>query len=141
MLVDPSVLRTLSFPRDKNELIQQLSHHYIAFYDNISRLTEWSSDEICRAVTGSGSSKRKLYSDDDDIIYNFKRAVGFNGINMAASKADLLDRGLNIQVKRIEDEDYRPPEDIDKEFQELLAQTLGYIFDILVTSLEMEGRR
>ena len=33
MLVDPSIVNTLTFPRDINELIQQLSHNYIAYYD------------------------------------------------------------------------------------------------------------
>ena len=131
MIVDPSVLRTLSFPRNVNELIQQLSHNHVAYYDNISKLEEWSSDELCRAVTGSGSSKRKLWTDDDDIIYNFKRCVGFNGINMAATKADLLDRGLNIHVKRIEEKDWRTPQDINREFEEIRPHLLGYIMDFL----------
>ena len=130
------MLKTLSFPRDVNQLIQQLSHNYVAYYDNISKLSEWSSDELCRAVTGSESSKRKLWTDDDDIIYNFKRCVGFNGINMAATKADLLDRGLNIHVKRIEDKDYRTPQDIDREFEDIRPQLLGYILDILVKVLK-----
>ena len=54
MLVDPSIVKTLTFPRDINELIQQLSHNYIAYYDNISIIKEWISDVFCRALTGSG---------------------------------------------------------------------------------------
>jgi hypothetical protein len=45
-LVDPSIIKTLSFPRDKNELIQQLSHNCVAYYDNISKLSDWISDEL-----------------------------------------------------------------------------------------------
>jgi Holliday junction resolvasome RuvABC ATP-dependent DNA helicase subunit len=81
MLVDPSIIRTLSFPRDINELIQQLSHNHVAYLDNISNIKEWYSDQLCRAVTGSGFSKRQLWTDDDDIIYSFKRCIGFNSIN------------------------------------------------------------
>ena len=72
-IVDPSILKTLSFPRDKNEFIQQLGHNYVAYYDNISILKPWISDEICRAVSGSGSSTRKLWTDDDDKIRSFKK--------------------------------------------------------------------
>ena len=61
MLVDPSIVKTLTFPRDINELIQQLSHNYIAYYDNISVIKEQNSDALCRAVTGTGFSKRQLY--------------------------------------------------------------------------------
>ncbi|HXX96159.1 MAG TPA: hypothetical protein VEL11_03460 [Candidatus Bathyarchaeia archaeon] len=43
-----------------------------------------------------------LYSDDEDKIYKFRRCVGFNGINLTATKSDLLDRGLIIKVERID---------------------------------------
>jgi hypothetical protein len=132
MLVDPSIIRTLSFPREINELIQQLSHSYVAYFDNISNIKEWYSDQLCRAVTGSGFSKRQLWTDDDDIIYSFKRCIGFNGINLAATKADLLDRGLIIQLERIPEENTRKIEELWKELAKIKPQLLGYIFDILV---------
>jgi hypothetical protein len=137
MLVDPSIIRTLSFPRDINELIQQLSHNHIAYFDNISNINDWYSDQLCRAVTGSGFSKRRLYTDDDDIIYSFKRCIGFNGINLGASKADLLDRGLIIQLERIPKDNRRKVEDIWSDFEKIKAQLLGYIFDILVKVLQI----
>ena len=85
-LVDPCGALTLSFPKDVAELVQQLSHNYIAYYDNVSEIPQWISDLLCRAVTGSGFSKRVLYSDDDDFIYRFRRCVGFNGINVGSNK-------------------------------------------------------
>jgi hypothetical protein len=42
------------------ELVQQLSHNYVAYYDNISQIKPWISDVLCRGVTGSGFSKRQL---------------------------------------------------------------------------------
>lgn len=68
-LVDPSKAKLLSVHKDRMEFIQQLAHNYLAYYDNLKYTPSWLSDEVCRAVTGSGSSKRKLYSDDDDIVY------------------------------------------------------------------------
>ena len=138
-LVDPSVIKTLTFPRDINELIQQLSHNYIVYYDNISMIPDWISDQLCRATTGSGSSKRQLFTDDDDILYSFKRPVGFNGINLAASKPDLLDRGLILMLEQINKRQRRKPEDLWKQFEEIRPQLLGYIFDILVKVLEWKN--
>ena len=134
-LVDPSAVKTLSFPTDLNEMIQQLSHNYLAFYDNISTLRDRTSDQLCRAVTGSGSSKRVLYSDDDDFIRSFKRCIGINGINLAATKPDLLDRALFFELKRIENKDRRKLEDVWREFEAMAPQLLGYIFNILVKAL------
>lgn len=137
-LIDPSIIKTLSFPHDVNQLIQQLSHNFVAYYDNVSKLSDWISDEICRVVTGSGSSKRVLYSDDDDFIYNFRRCVGLNGINLAATKPDILDRGLNFRVKRIADQDRRLEKEVKKEFEAMRPQLLGCILDILVKILRWQ---
>ncbi len=132
MIVDPSIVKTFAFPKDITEFIQQLSHSYVTYYDNISTLRDWVSDLLCRAVTGSGFSKRVLYTDDDDFIYSMKRCVGFNGINLGATKADLLDRGLIILLKRLRKDKWRKIEDIWKDFEVLRPQLLGYICDILV---------
>jgi hypothetical protein len=140
MLVDPSIVKTLTFPRDITELVQQLSHNYIAYYDNISIIKEQISDALCRAVTGTGFSKRKLYTDDEDVIYFFQRCIGFNGINLATTKADLLDRGIIIQLERIPKERRRKIEDIWKDFEILRPQLLSYIFDILVKVLELKQK-
>jgi hypothetical protein len=139
MLVDPSSIRTLTFPRDINELVQKLSHNYIAYFDNISIIPDWISDQLCRAVTGSGFSKRELYTDDDDIIINFKRCIGFNGINLGATKADLLDRGIIIELERISKEKQRKIEDIWTEFETIKPQLLSHIFDILVKVLQVKS--
>ena len=138
MLVDPSSLKTLSFPRSQDELIQKLSHNYISFFDNISNIKDWISDLLCRAVTGSSFSKRELYTNDDDILYSFKRIIGFNGINLGATKADLLDRGIIIPLKRIQKKNRRKLQQIWKEFERIKPLLLGYIFDILVKVLALK---
>ena len=119
------------------ELVQKLMHNYICYFDNVSVIREWISDQLCRAVTGSGFSKRELWTDDDDIIYNFKRCIGFNGINLAATKADLLDRGIIVEHERIPKEKIQRIEVIWQEFNKLKPQLLGYIFDILVKVLQV----
>jgi hypothetical protein len=136
MLIDPTLTRTLTIPRSTEELIRELSHHALAYYDNLSTIPGWVSDLLCRAVTGSGFSKRKLYTDNGDIIYVLQRAIGFNGINLAATRADLLSRGLIIQTESISKENRRRMRAIWKEFDEMKPQLLGYILDILVKVLQ-----
>ena len=108
----------------------------MAYYDNVSSLPQWISDVLCRAVTGSGFSKRILYTDDDDFIYRFKRCVGFNGINIAATKPDLLERALILHLKanirKIRDAQL---EQLWKQYGIIKPQLLGFIFDIIVKVL------
>ena len=90
MLVDPNPMKTSSFLRDTNEFVQQLAHNYVMAYDNISKMQDWISDLLCRVVTGSGFSKRELFTTDDDFIYTIMRSIMLNGITVAATKADFL---------------------------------------------------
>lgn len=134
-MVDPSTADTLSFPKQINDLIQTLDHHYVNFFDNVSSVSEEVSDMLCRAVTGSGNMKRALFTNDSDFIYKFKRCIGINGINLATTKADFLDRALIIEVKRIEKEKRKKEDELFMEFERLKPFVLGFIFDILVKTL------
>ena len=136
MLVDPSTTQTFTFPRDSNEFIQQLSHNYIAYYDNVSVIQDWVSDLLCRAVTGSSFSKRALWTNDEDFYYNFKRNLGINGIDLAATKADLLDRSILMETERIDKADRIKIQKIWDKFNEIKPHVLGYIFDILAKVLQ-----
>ncbi len=130
-IVDPSVLEVVSFPKAIPEMVQQLSHHWLLCYDNIGNLTNWQSDALCRAVTGDGFSKRKLYTDDEDIIYSFHRCLCLNGINVPSVKADLLDRSILFELDRIPKERMKEKSVLWSEFKADLPMILGGIFDVL----------
>ena len=138
-IVDPNVADTFSFPKQINDLIQTLDHQYVNFFDNVSFVSQEVSDLLCRAVTGSGNNKRALYQDDVDFIYKFKRCIGVNGINLATTRADFLDRSLVIKLKRIDPVLRRKEEEINEEFESLKPFVLGYIFDLLVKVLKYRG--
>jgi len=138
MLFDPSILEFLTFPKDKTEFIQQLSHHYVAYYDNVSKLPQWMSDLLCRAVTGEGASKRMLYSDDDDIIYKFRRRVALNGINVSAQSPDLLDRSMLFGLERIAKEDRKEEKKLLAEWGKVVPGLQAEIFSILSEAIKIK---
>ncbi len=137
-LTDPSATEILSFPSNKAELIQQLSHHWAPFYDNVTTMPEWLSDMLCRAVTGEGFSKRQNYSDDDDIIYSFQRCVGLNGINVVPQKADLLDRSILFKLETISPNMRKPEQQIWAAFEEKRPFILDAIFDTLSKAMAIQ---
>jgi energy-coupling factor transporter ATP-binding protein EcfA2 len=136
-LLDPSSIELLTLPKNESERIQQLEHHWLSFYDNVTRLPYWMSDTLCRAVTGSGFSKRELYSDDDDVIYAFKRCVGLNGINIAAQTGDLLDRAVLVGLTNIEKEKRRTEEELFTEFEKCKPEILGAFLGVLVKAMQL----
>jgi energy-coupling factor transporter ATP-binding protein EcfA2 len=130
-LLDPSSLSVMIAPKNKQELIRQIHRHYISLFDNMSKLDSEMSDIICVACTGGSVAKRTLYTDDDDSIFNFKRCIGLNGINLLISKPDLLDRSMLLHLERIQAQDRKLEAKLLAEFSEAKPAILGGMFDIL----------
>ena len=133
-IFDNSSVGLLQMPaqRKPNELIQVLDHHYLAFFDNLSKIDDGQSDILCRAVTGGGLSKRRLYTDDDDITRQFIRGVGLNGINLPAHKADLLDRAILLEAQPIAPETRKTEKELRGKLDEEAPLILGGALDVLV---------
>ena len=136
-IVDPSITEALSLPRELVELVQQLSHHWAPFYDNVSAVPDWISDALCRAVTGEGFSKRELFSDDSDVIYSFQRCVGLNGINVAVQKSDLLDRSILVGLDPIGPEQRKPEATLWREFEAIRPSVFGAALDVLSRAIAL----
>lgn len=131
-LIDPSSIELLSIPKDERELAQQLDHHWIAAYDNITYLPKWASDTLCKGVTGGGIAVRKLYTDDEDTILTFKRCIMLNGINVAAQKGDLLDRAILVPLKTISPEVRKSEKTLLKDFEQQKSEILAGCLNTLV---------
>ena len=136
-LIDPSSIELLSLPRNDRELAQQLEHHWIVPYDNLTYLQDWASDMLCRAVTGGGIAVRKLYSDDEDTILQFKRCILLNGINVAAQRGDLLDRSTLIALTAMAPEKRRTEEELIQAFEKDLPKILAGFLNILSNALKL----
>ena len=131
-------MELLTIPKDKPEFVQQMYHNYLAVYDNVRYIPPWFSDEACKAITGIGNTKRKLYTDDEDIIYNYKRNIIVNGINNVLTEPDVLDRSLLIEFDRIPMENRREEKDVEAEFEFMRPKLFAYILDILVKALKIK---
>lgn len=134
-LVDPSATELLTFPTHKDQLVQLLAHHYAPYFDNVTSIPEWLSDALCRAVTGEGFSKRELYTNDEDVIYFFRCCIGLNGINVAATRADLLDRSILFGLERIPPDKRRDEEKFWKSFEQDRPLILGAVFETLAKAM------
>lgn len=135
-LIDPSLLRRSRMPR-YNDLVQLTAHHWALFFDNASFLSEELADHLCRASTGEGFSKRELYSDDDDIVYSYRRVVGVNGVDLGLNRSDVLDRALMLRVDRLNNgHGFRSEEELKRAWQAAKPDILGGCFDALARAMQ-----
>jgi hypothetical protein len=135
-LIDPSQIPLLSPPDSARELIQIASHHYAVYLDNLSGISSWLSDCLCRLVTGDGFSKRQLYTDDDDILYSYKRLTGLSGINQVATRPDLLDRSIIIPLDRISDSKRLEEKELWGGFEEVKPKLFGALLNAVSACLK-----
>ncbi len=132
LLVHPSKTPLRSPPRDKTEWVQIADHSWLVTLDNISNIQQWLSDALCRAVTGDADSKRMLYTDADDYIFEFRRVISVTGIEVVAQRSDLLDRSLLMPLEPIESHERKSETEILKRFEVERPRIFGALLDLAV---------
>jgi len=105
--------------------------------DNLNSLPEWMVDTLCRLVTGDGDSKRALHTDDEDFIYQLKRAILLNGINAPTERGDAQDRTLPVELERIPDNIRRSEEELWAAFEAEHPRILGAVFSALSETIRV----
>jgi hypothetical protein len=133
-LIDPSHA-PLVRAQDEAGFILGLDHHYAAILDNLSYVSDWLSDVLSRAVTGEGFTKRRLYTDADDVVFSFRRAVILTGINLVITKPDLLDRALIIGVERLTDQQRIEHQRLSQRFAAAQPRLFGALLDGLAAAM------
>ncbi|MDP6923560.1 MAG: BT4734/BF3469 family protein [Candidatus Scalindua sp.] len=136
-ICDPSSIETLITPKEITQLTQVISHHHVCLFDNMSDLPTWMSDLLAQACTGGGFSKRQLYTDDEDVIYQVKRCIGLNGINLLVSKPDLMDRTILLHLERIAQNKRVDEKELWKLFEREKPEIIGGIFDTLAKAMDI----
>ncbi|MDP9439778.1 MAG: hypothetical protein M3P49_13730 [Actinomycetota bacterium] len=131
-VVDPSKPESIRFDDD---FLQKASHCYVVMLDNTRHMPNAASDILCRLVTGEADSKRSLYTNDDDFIYEMRRSIILNGINNPLDQADARDRALPVELERIEE--YKAEEDLWEEFDAERPELLGAMFATLAAAMRI----
>ena len=124
-IVDPAMRDLLAMPNSKNDLALSLANSYMPCFDNLDNLSAEKSDLLCMASTGGAISKRKLFTDEDEVNVSFKRCVGMNGINVVATRSDLLDRSLILELERIPEDKRKEESLVWKAFNQDLPKLVG----------------
>jgi hypothetical protein len=133
---DPTALETVR--ADPRDFLQKASHAYIVMLDNQNTIPEWAADTLCRLVTGEADSKRRLYTDDEDVIIELRRAVLLNGINVPTDRGDVLDRSLVVELERIPDGERRTEEELWERFEAEHPKLLGGLFHVLTQAIALK---
>lgn len=104
-LVDPHEIPLTRINKEDNLHTNAIDNQIICI-DNASDLSDRMSDTLCRITTGAGFTKRKNYSDTDEVAIQIARPFLLNGISSIISKPDLGDRSIIVNTTRLNSKRY-----------------------------------
>lgn len=136
-IVDPAMQDLLCMPTTKGDLAILLNNNYMPSFDNLDSLSAEKSDMLCMSATGGAFSKRTLFTDSDETILRLRRCVALNGINVVATRSDLLDRSILLELDRILKTERKTENAIWKSFEQDLPKILGAIFNTISKAIPL----
>jgi len=129
-LIDPSPAQVRKAPRDVDTWTTAAAGSWVVALDNLSGVNDQISDALCRASTGDGDVRRRLYSDGDLHVIAFLRVVLINGIDLGALNDDLVDRLVTITLDRIPDSSRRKDADLTRTWVAAHPRVLSALLDL-----------
>jgi len=132
-VIDPSSCNLRGAPKTVEDIFVAAGQNHIVAYENISHLAGAMQDALAILSTGGGYAKRQLYSDAEEHIINVRRPWLINGIAVAVSQQDLVDRVISIDCPNIEARN-----EVSKQwlkFDEDLPSIVGGLLDVAAKAL------
>src|SRR5207249_332162 len=139
-LIDPNAAPVRSLSREERELMIAANNGYLLAFDNVSGLPIWLSDALCRLASGGSFAVRRLYSDDEEVLFEAARPILLNGIEEVVSRPDLGDRAIFLTLAPLDEAQRRPESELWREFEIARPRMLGALLDAGVHGLGTQGR-
>src|SRR5204863_1389024 len=115
-LIDPNAAPVRSLSREERELMIAANNGYLLAFDNLSGLPHWLSDALCRLASGGSFAVRRLYTDDEEVLFQAARPIVLNSIDDIIARADLADRAIFLSLGPIGKVQRRSEAELWREF-------------------------
>ena len=134
-IIDPSQAPKIRMPDNERDLMIQAKDTALPLFDNVSSIKPQMSDALCSLATGGGFSTRKLYTDDEQMIFHETRPFICNGISAYATRADLLERSLPLKLQTMPKKQRKGEREIRERFIALRPAMLHQLYMIVSCAL------
>jgi hypothetical protein len=138
-LVDNNSSLMRSLPRDAQNLAVTAGNSWLLAFDNLSGVKAEMSDLLCSVSTGGGFAVRRLYQNDEEVLFEYCRPILLNGISDVLNRPDMLDRTISINLPAIDESKRRCEDEIRTDFEAKAGGILGALLTAL--SQGISGRR
>lgn len=134
-VIDPNRVTVRSMPKKVEELFVATESSRLQVFDNVSYLNADQSDALAQILSGGGLTKRKLYSDTEEIAISTKQPIILNGITDVVSRSDLDERAIHIELEVMDPTERRIDSELREQFEETAPRFFGSILAAVSTAL------
>lgn len=131
MLVDPSESDIKMLPKKINDVVAALSEQYMVCFDNVGTITKEISDLFCICSTSGKYSKRKLFTDNEQVNIDLTARISMTGITTITDRSDFLDRCINLSCRRVCETERKTAEEVLTAFRSDLPYILYQAMRVL----------
>ena len=128
-LIDPNAAPVRAAPREERDLFIAANNGHTLAFDNLSDLSPWMSDALCRIASGGSLAVRQLYTDQNEILLQAARPVILNGIVDVITRPDLADRAVFLTLPHVHEGRRRPEKQVWHDFEAAKPLILGALLD------------
>ncbi|HYT91311.1 MAG TPA: hypothetical protein VEL76_21545, partial [Gemmataceae bacterium] len=134
--IDPNSVPLRCEPKEPRDLMIAAKNAWTVALDNLSYLPAWLSDALCRLATGGGFGTRELYTNDEEQLFDAMRPAILTGIEAVATRPDLLDRSILLDLPEIPEEERKTEEELYAALEPDRPGILGAILDAVACALK-----
>lgn len=134
-LVDPNKVMPRGRPKTVEDVFVAAANNWVVSCENLSSLTSEQQDALCTLVTGGGFASRQFYTNGEEHVLACKRPVMMNGIAVVATRPDLIDRVIHVDLPRIPAEARRDDADTHARWERDQPRVFGGLLDLFAAAL------
>ena len=128
-MIDPNAAPVRTAPREERDLFIAAGNGHLLAFDNLSDITAWASDALCRLASGGSFAVRQLYTDRDEVLFQAARPIILNGIEDVITRPDLADRAIFLTLPHLQEERRRAEKEMWHDFEVAQPRILGALLD------------
>lgn len=136
-LIDPNKVMLRGRPKTVEDIFVAAANNWVVSYENLSGLTAEQQDALCTLSTGGGFAARQLYTNGEEHVMETKRLVALNGIAVVATRPDLIDRVIHIDLPTIAPEARRDDADTHARWERDRPRVFGGLLDLFAAALAL----
>jgi len=100
-MIDPNGSPVRRPPDSERDLFIAGASSYVLVFDNLTGIGKHLADALCAISTGGGYSTRKLYTNDEEVVFKMRRPVILTSIDPVTVNPDFLDRTLLLELSAL----------------------------------------